>query len=132
MLSWPSTLCTCILHFLLQYQMQLRPGPPVCDMCDTTWQQLHTDVCLQMQGTLLHKQQCGTVHSRSTGMVLMCSRMVKVQTLTVKKKLLEKAQKQADPRLKAPELQKDIQSCSHDILEMVCMLLRVWPSAVQA
>ena len=65
-------------------------------------------------------------------MVLMCSRMVKVQTLTVKKKLLEKAQKQADPRLKAPELQKDIQSCSHDILEMVCMLLRVWPSAVQA
>ena len=57
--------------------------------------------------------------------MLMCSRMIKTQTLTVKKKLLEKVQKQADPRLKAPELQKAIQSCSHDILETVIRLLHV-------
>ena len=90
-----------------------------------------TDRHLHASGgdTLLHVQQCGTVHSRSKGMVFICSRNMKIQVLAVKKRLLEKAQKQPDPRQKAPELQKAIQSCSHDMSEMVLMLMHVWTLA---
>ena len=52
-------------------------------------------------------------------MVLVCSRATKMTKVTFKQGQLDKARKQPDPRQKAPELQKAIQSCSRDILKMV-------------
>ena len=62
-------------------------------------------------------------------MVHVCSRATKMTKVTFKQGQLDKARKQPDPRQKAPELQKAIQSCSRDILKMVRFPALPWAGA---
>ena len=53
----------------------------------------------------------------------MCSLETMTTKLHYKRAQLEKTKKQPDPRQKAPALEKAIQSCSQNVLEMVLLLL---------